>query len=216
MINREPNYLEYSLDELKCALIGLDEERFPERSALIRNLISEQGKRLKNERENEIIRTLEFLEKDLDGEHTIFTTSSSSGSKTVTLVANLFLTLFFIFYFLIEPTWLLGLTIAFFILMVVGLFELVTGQVKVSLDKEYLNITQLGLKLIRRSKKIPLNDIISVSLNTTTISAKGFPVNTYSLQAQLKNGSVQTLTVLKTEQEGLLIAEQINSVISKY
>jgi hypothetical protein len=215
MIDEEPRYSEYSLDELKCALRSLDEERFPKRGTQLRNLISEQSRILNNQRESQIAKARNFLEKDLDGENTLLITNSSSGSKTALLVANIFITLLLIFGFLNEPTWLAGLILVVMLLVVIGLFEHVTGQLKVSVDREYLNITHLGLTFLRRNKKIPLSKITRISQETKTTSARGFPVNTYLLQAQLNNGSVQRLTVLKTEQESLLIAEKINRVISR-
>jgi hypothetical protein len=215
MIDKEPRYSQYSLDELKCALSSLDEERFPERSTQLRSLISEQPRILNNERESQIAKARDFLEKDLDGENTLLITNSSSGSKTALLVANIFVTLLLIFGFLNEPEWLSGVILVVMLVAVIWLFEHVTGQLKVSFDREYLNITHLGLKFLRRNKKIPLSNITRILQETKTTSARGFPVNTYLLQAQLNNGNVQHLTVLKTEQEGLLIAEKINRVISR-
>ena len=78
MIDEEPRYSEYSLDELKCALRNLDEERFPERDAQLRSLVSEESRILNNERGNQIAKARDFLEKSLDGENTLLFINSSS------------------------------------------------------------------------------------------------------------------------------------------
>lgn len=215
MLQEEPNYSEYDLEDLKCALSGLDEERFPERGALLRGLISEQLQRLDTERQVKQSNAREFLEKALDGQHTLLTTNSGSVSKTVLFSGNLLLTVLLIFIFIDEPSWSSGGCIALLLLILAALFEQASGQLKVSFDKNNLTITQLGFRFLRRNKTIPLTDIKAISLQTIKVYNKGFPVHTYILQAQLNSGFAQRLTVVKSEQEGLDVADQINSVISK-
>lgn len=215
MLQEEPNYSEYDLEDLKCALSGLDEERFPERGALLRGLISEQLQRLDTERQVKQSNAREFLEKAVDGQHTLLTTNSGSVSKTVLFSGNLLLVVLLIFIFTDEPSWSSGGTLALLLLTLAALFEQASGQLKVSFDKNNLTITQLGFKFLRRNKTIPLADIKVISLQTIKVYSKGFPVHTYILQAQLNNGFAQRLTVVKSEQEGLEVADQINSVISK-
>ena len=215
MLQEEPNYSEYDLEDLECALSGLDEERFPERGALLRGLISEQLQRLDTERQVKQSNAREFLEKALDGQHTLLTTNSGSVSKTVLFTGNLLLTVLLIFIFIDEPSWSSGGFTALLLLTLAALFEQASGQLKVSFDKNNLTITQLGFKFLRRNKTIPLTDINVISLQTIKVYSKGFPVHTYILQAKLHSGFAQRLTVVKSEQEGLEIADQINSVISK-
>jgi hypothetical protein len=215
MLQEEPNYSGYDLEDLKCALSGLDEERFPERGALLRGLISEQLQRLDTERQVKQSNAREFLEKAVDGQHTLLTTNSGSVSKTVLFSGNLLLVVLLIFIFTDEPSWSSGGTLALLLLTLAALFEQASGQLKVSFDKNNLTITQLGFKFLRRNKTIPLADIKVISLQTIKVYSKGFPVHTYILQAQLNNGFAQRLTVVKSEQEGLEVADQINSVISK-
>ena len=215
MLQEEPNYSGCDLEDLKCALSGLDEERFPERGALLRGLISEQLQRLDTERQVKQSNAREFLEKAVDGQHTLLTTNSGSVSKTVLFSGNLLLVVLLIFIFTDEPSWSSGGTLALLLLTLAALFEQASGQLKVSFDKNNLTITQLGFKFLRRNKTIPLADIKVISLQTIKVYSKGFPVHTYILQAQLNNGFAQRLTVVKSEQEGLEVADQINSVISK-
>lgn len=215
MINKEPDYSGYSIDDLKCALSSIDEAKYPERANHLKDLIAKHQTLLSKEKERKIKRAKEHLQKSGEVEYELLKTNSFSGSKVALFVGNLIVTLAIVFHFFKEPTIARGVASISMILLVVGLLELAISQLKVSLDNRNLYITQLGFKLFRRNKTIPLSIIKSISQKTTSTTAKGIQVKTYFLQALLKNGDTQHLTSVKTEEEGLRIADIINRVIDK-
>lgn len=214
MIDSEPDYSKYSLEELKCALSSLDETRLPERGSLLRKLISDYSERLQSEWENEILQAKEFLKTDSEEERTLLITNNSSGTKTTLFISNLLLLLFILFTFSKEPSWVGGTLLVVMSFLLVSLFELVAGQLKVSLDKKCLVVAPIGFKLFRRKKIISLSNSIKLEQKTITKYYRGVAINSYYLQANFKNETTEHLILLTSEKEGLLIVETINSILA--
>jgi hypothetical protein len=214
MIDSEPNYSKYSLEELKCALSSLDETRFPERGSLLRKLISDYSERLQSEWENEILQAKEYLKTDSVDERTLLITNNSSGKKTALFISNLLLLLFIIFTFSKEPSWVGGFLLVVMSFSLVSFFELVAGQLKVSFDKKCLVVAPIGFKLFRREKIISLSNLIKLEQKTITKYYRGVALNSYYLQANFKNGFTECLIQLTSEKEGALIVETINSILA--
>jgi hypothetical protein len=60
-----------------------------------------------------------------------------------------------------------------------------------------------------------MDDILNLEQVITTTSAKGIPIRSFYLKAQLKNGESVRLTNVKDEAEGAKIVELVNQVIRK-
>jgi hypothetical protein len=210
-----PDYARYKLSDLHSALESIDESLYPERTEAIRKRIIMLTEQEAARQKGHILQIQEMRDSKEDNEHVFYVVDFLSAKMVAMFFGNLLTTCLFVYEYLSSSGVEYFLLSLVMICLLIVALEIINGQTELSFTRSYLKVTQKGFRILRRDKQIPMDDILNLEQVITTTSAKGIPIRSFYLKAQLKNGESVRLTNVKDEAEGAKIVELVNQVIGK-